>query len=238
MSRHSLFFSSRLLVLSICLCIGSAPCTTSGALAQSAGNPAAAAIAPATQPLEGGAQVVVLSLTDLREVGLDLKHLEHGASHLYDEVTLQPMTLNMMPEMIGPGVIINIPVSTQAAGPPVPAKPARVQAAMTEIGSIVSAMKSSVDQFMAGEKQLSMPGDAQQQLDQEVQQWVTGVNNVFGQYNALQQLTQTSPYNQPAIAQACSTIIQNVRDLEKVRRQMYKVIQREGKREEKLQRGR
>jgi hypothetical protein len=238
MSLRSLFFSSRLLVLSICLSIGSAPFTTTGALAQSAGNPATAAVAPARQPLEAGTQIVVLSLTDLREVGLDLKHLQHGASHLYDEVTLQPMTLNMMPEMIGPGVIINIPVGTQAVGEVMPAKPARVQASMTEIGSIINEMKSSVDQFMTGEKQLSMPGDAQQELNQEVQQWVAGVNNIFGQYNGLQQLTQTSPYNQPAIAQACTTIIQNVKELEKVRRQMYKVIQREGKREEKLQRGR
>jgi len=234
MLRRSQFFPSLLLAFSVGASIYIWPLTTCGALAQATGSAPVAATTPARQPVEAGVQVVVLSLTDLREVGLDLKHLQHGASHLYDEVTLQPMTLNMMPEMIGPGVIINIPVSTQAVGEVMPAKPARVQAAMTEIGSIVSEMKSSVDQFMAGEKQLSMPGDAQQELNQEVQQWVAGVNTIFGQYNALQQLTQTSPYNQPAIAQSCAVIIQNVKDLEKLRHRMYKVIQREGKREAKL----
>jgi len=207
----------------------SSPAVTTAPATITAGSKAAASAQPG-KTLQGSAQVVVLTLSDLRDVGLDLKHLQNAANHLNEEVTLQRVTLNMMPEMVGPGMIINIPIGTTPTGEVIPANPKRVQAAMAQLSPIVTLMKGDVDAFVSGEKQLSMPGDTQQELQGELKQWAELVSDVYQQFSTLQPLTQQSPYNQPAIAQASSTIVNDAKGLERLRRLVYKALQREGKR--------
>src|SRR6516225_8812705 len=62
-------------------------------------------------------QKVELGLTQLRDIGLDLKHVMSACRHLYDEVTLQPVTIETEPELIANGVLISIPIATQPIGP-------------------------------------------------------------------------------------------------------------------------
>jgi hypothetical protein len=187
---------------------------------------------PARKPLEAGTQVVVLTLSNLREVGTDLKHLQSAATHLYDEVTIQQVTLQTQPELINPGLVINIPVGTIPTGVILDAKPKRVEAAMAEIRPIATLLKSDVDEFVSGEKQLQMPGATQEEMEQRLRQWAVSVNNIYAQLEVLEPLTKTAPYNQPGIAQATWAIVQDAKELDKMRRVLYKSLQREGKRQE------
>ena len=199
--------------------------------ARAQGDTAQSGAAGASRVLQGGAEVVVLTLTDLRDVGVDLSHLKTAANHLYEECTMQQVTINTMPEMIGPGAIINLPVSTTPTGVYIPPKPKRVEAAMAEIRPVATLLKTDVDQFLNGEKQLSMPGDLQQELQTDLKQWVASVNNIYGQLQILEPLAASPPYNQAAMAQATWAIVEDTKELERVRKIMYKALQREAKRE-------
>jgi hypothetical protein len=191
------------------------------------------------KPLEAGAEIVVVTLNDLRDVDTDLRHLQTAANHLYEEVTTQRVTLQTVPNLIAPGTIVNLPVGTQATGDVIPARPARVDAAMSEIRPVATLLKSDVDAFLNGEKQLVLPEDTKEELSEELRQWVISVDNIYDQCRILEPLTAAAPYyNQGAIAQAAWAIDQDVKELERIRRLMYRALQREGKRQarEKQQR--
>src|SRR5262249_32087258 len=78
--------------------------------------------APQTsEPLQGSVKMVELSLDDLRTLSLDVKHLTAASSHLHDEVTMQQVSIEQEPEVIGMGTVIMIPVGYQKVGPILPA---------------------------------------------------------------------------------------------------------------------
>lgn len=181
-------------------------------------------------PLEGGVQKVTVSLETLRDVGLDLKRLLKEVSGLYDEVTIRPVRMITQPEMIGPGMIINIPIGTQPIGPAEPPKKERVDLAMSEITPVVTMMKKNVDAFVAGDSELDLSADVQKQLQPEITSWVNSVNQLSAQFNALQQQTQGPPYSNDNIAAATGAMQTSIKELDKTRRDIYKAIRNEGKR--------
>lgn len=199
-------------------------CAASPAHAQDA-----APSAPAKPPYEAGAQKVRLTLEDLREVGLDLKNVLKATSSLYDEVTIQPMQLITEPEVIGFGTVINIPISTQPTGPVQPARPKRVQLAMSHIKPTVEQFKGTVDQFMNGEKQLDLPDDIHKLLQPDLNTWGTTVLKLSEQEQQLETLTANAPYDQPTIAKECIAMENNIKALDKTRRAIYKTLKKHAK---------
>jgi hypothetical protein len=182
-----------------------------------------------TKTLSGGAQVVVLTLNDLRDVGVDLDHLRTAASHLYDETTMQRVTLQTRPSLVGPGTVINIPVGTTPTGEYIQPRPRRVGAAMAAIRPIATLLKTDMDSFLTEEKQLEVPGVTQDELQSVMKQWSKSVDNIYGQLQLLEPLTEHPPYNQGAISQATWAIVEDAKELERLRRIMHKALQREGK---------
>lgn len=181
--------------------------------------------------LQGGIQHITLSLERLRDVGLDLKAVLKAADGLYDEVTIQPVTLITEPEVVGRGIIINIPIGTQPAGPVAPARKDRVDLAMNNMRPIIEKMKSNVDAVVSGSAHIDLPADIQERLKPQFKTWVTDVNETASDLENLEKLTAvTPPYDQPSIAQYAQSIQVNVKDLDKTRREIYKVIRKEGKR--------
>jgi len=193
--------------------------------------PAAAETGGAAGPgLKGGVQKVELSLEQLRDVGLDLKQVLKGASSLYDEVTIQPVTIVTQPDVVGPGIVINIPVATMPAGPRQPARKDRVDRAMAQIRPTIDYLKKDVDEFLAGSRQLDLPDEIRERLKPEFQAWVEQVNAAAAGLARLDQLTAAPPYDNDAIASLSVDLQKSVKRLDSTRRAIYKVIRKEGKR--------
>jgi len=186
-----------------------------------------------TPLLEGGAQKFELNLEKLRDLGLDLKNVIKGASSLYDEVTIQPVTLIMQPNMVGRGTIIQRPIGVQAAGPPQPARKERVDLSMASLRPVVALLKRNVDDFIASDRQLNLPDHVANQLQPYLDEWIKVVGTMASQEARLEQLTQGPPYDNQAISALASAIQNETKRLDKIRRDVYKIIQKEGKRERK-----
>lgn len=193
------------------------------------GNAANAQDNTAKPPIEAGVQKVHISLSDLRTVGLDLKNVLKATTSLYDEVTIQPMQIIYEPEVIGMGTIIQVPIDKRPSGPVEPARKERVDLAMGQIKPTVQMLKSNVDAFLSGERQLDLPDDVHAQLQPDLDNWVKGVQQIAAQEAQLEQLTQKSPYDQPAIASNCLSMQQMIRTLDETRRSVYKVLKKHAK---------
>ncbi len=184
----------------------------------------------ASKPLQGGVQKVELGLEKLRDVGLDLKYALKAASNLHDEVSFQPVRIITQPEMIGAGTIINVPIGTEPTGPPQPARKERVDAAISSMKPIINMLKKNADEFTNGEKQLDLSDSVMTKLQPQFQEWVSQVNNIAEQERELEQVTQSPPYNNEVIAKLTISMQKNLKDLDKVRQAIYKVIRKEGNR--------
>jgi hypothetical protein len=202
--------------------------STSAQAGNASTTPAPSGAAKAPRVLQGGVQKFVLNLEKLRDVGLDLKQILKAASSLYDEVTIQPVELITEPEMIN-GVTINIPVGRQPIGPVQPARKDRVDLAMNAMTPIIDMMKKNVDEFLSGHEELALPDSVKLELKPQFSEWIGSVKVMASQEKELEQLTKQQPYDQQSIADLALQIHQDVRDLDKTRRSIYKVIRREGK---------
>lgn len=196
-----------------------------------ASAPAAASTTADTAkaPLQGGVQKVTLTLSNLNTVGLDLKNVLKATDGLYDEVTVQPVTLITEPEVVGRGIVINIPIGTQPIGPVQPARKDRVDLAMSNIRPTVTMFKTTVDEFMNGQKELDLPADIKQDLQPQLDAWVQSVNTLSTQEQQLEQLTASQPYDQPTIASHCTAMQASIKALDQTRRAIYKVLKKHAK---------
>jgi hypothetical protein len=199
------------------------------AIAQTTPPSTPPATAPAAAPYQAGVQKVRLSLTDLRTVGLDLKNVLKATSSLYDEVTIQPMEIMFEPEVVGQGVIIQVPIGKRPTGPVEPARKDRVDLAMSHIKPTVQMFKTNVDSFVSGEKELDVPDAIHTKLQPDLNNWISGVQQLSKQETQLEQLTASSPYDQGTIAADCVAMQQNIKDLDETRRSIYKVLKKHAK---------
>jgi hypothetical protein len=190
--------------------------------------------APKTQnpPIQVTVKKVQLSLEELRDIGLDLKHVLSACRHLYDEVTIQPVSMITEPEIIDMGVVISIPVATEPAGPPAQPRKERVDLLMSEIVPVITMLKKNADDFVSGNRQLDLPDDVRQELKPDFDQWISLVNDIALRLQKLVLLTQGPPYDNDAIASAATTIQQDAKQLEDTRRIIYKIMHKEEKRAE------
>lgn len=180
--------------------------------------------------LKGTVQKIELDLGVLRDIGLDLKHILKAIGSLYEEVTIQPVSLVTEPEIIGAGTIIYVPVGTMPVGLKQPARKERVDLAMNQITPLVTVLKKNVDEFVTGQKELDLPDDVLSELKPQIQRWVEMVEQANAQLKKLQQLTQNPPYDNDTIATVVTSMQTDIKQLDKTRREIYKVIRKEGKR--------
>ncbi len=192
-------------------------------------TPAPSTPASSGTALQAGVEKVDLSLEKLRDLGLDLKQVSTSARHLFDEVSIQPVSLNTMPEVVGRGTIIYIPVSTSPAGPPAPPNPRRVEQAMNIMRPIITTLKQNADDFVAQHKVLDVSDDSREKLRPIVKSWVESADNIAGNLAKLEPLTKGPSYDNVAIAGVCKNIQQDAFTLDKLRRNAYKIIKKEEK---------
>ena len=173
---------------------------------------------------------VEISLDQLKDVELDLKHVLSICGHLYDEVMIQPMNIITEPEMIGPGVVINLPVAEQPTGPPRPPRKERVDLLMSELRPVITLLTKNGDEFLKDSQVAGFPEVMQEKLDPLVKNWVMYADDVYAKLLKLETLTTGPNYDNYAIADAIKAIREDVDQIDKVRRPIYKLIQEEGKR--------
>lgn len=188
-----------------------------------------ASSSPAAAGIQGGVQKVHISLEKLRDVGLDLKQVTTSARHLYDEVTIQPVSVITEPEVVGRGIIINIPIGTRPVGLPQPPNPKRVNQAMDNMRPIITTLKQNADDFVSQNKELDVSPQAKEKLEPLVKKWVELADNIGGQLKGLDPLTTGPSYDNSSIASICVNIQQDAFLLDKVRRDAFKIIKKEEK---------
>jgi hypothetical protein len=191
-------------------------------------QPQDTAIPPASDTtLKGAVQSIQLNLEVLRDIGLDIKKLRSASEELYNEVTLQPVSLQMQPNVVGMGTIIYTPV---AAAPVYMApRKKRVDLAMNDMRPIVTLMKEDVDAVLSGQRKIDLPENTDEVLDPLLKIWENLVNRIFTQYSSLEPLTQTSNYDNKAIARIAHAIHKDTKTLEDTRKKVFKIIQKAGK---------
>ncbi len=182
-----------------------------------------------SQPLQAGVKKVDISLEKLRDIGLDLKQVSTSARHLYDEVMIQPVSIMTEPEVIGRGIIVNIPIGTSPVGPPAPPNPKRVERAMDAMRPIISTLKKNADEFVDQKKELDVSPEAAEKLDPIVKKWIEAADNIAGQLKVLEPLTTGPKYDNSAIAAQCKNIQQDAYVLDRLRRDAFKIIKKEEK---------
>jgi hypothetical protein len=215
-----------LIVLAICIA------ANQSVLAQTNGTPSSDGTSVSTtnqQSLKGGVQTVQLSLDELRELGTDIKNVLKAATGLYNEATIQPVSLVTMPEVIGAGTIINLPVGTQPTGPPQPIRRSELNAAMNNMRPVISKFKRNVDDFMSGERQLDLSDSAKEQLKPQFDNWVATVNDIAERESQLERISRGPYLDNARIAALCGVIQDDAKRLEGIRREIYKVIKRQNK---------
>lgn len=178
--------------------------------------------------LSGQVEVVELNLATLRDLGLDIKHVQHGAGTLMDEVSRQPVSIQTMPEVVGRNTIINLPVGFTGNGYVQPRK-AAVDAAMGAMEPWIDLSKASVDAILEGHKKLDLDEDTKKELAPQFKEWVALVNSMYDHLQKLKVLAKKTPYDNEPMASEATAIYKDSKSLEKVRREIYKVLQREGK---------
>ena len=193
----------------------------------------APAAQPAAAPMQAGVQMVEVSLEHLRDLGIDLKHVMAGASHLYDEVNIAPVSLQTMPEVVGRGIIINIPIAAVPMGPPAPPRKSRLDTAMAQITPIITQLKTDVDAFLSGQRRLDITDDTRTELRPLFEDWARSVTAMAGQLTSLNSLTAGPKFDNQAISQAAQQIQANCQVLQKDLKKVYKILQKEGKRSRK-----
>lgn len=181
--------------------------------------------ATSTRQLQIGVTKVELSLEKLRDVGLDLKHLIKDAGSLYDEVAIQPVALMTEPEVIGT-TVINLPIGVQPTGPFQPPRKERLDLTMNAIKPMVGLLKTNVDEFMSGEKQLDLSSDILSELRPKLTEWVDLVNKLSEQERQLESLTAGPAFNNASIASSAVEMQKTAKKLDETRRAIYKAIRK------------
>lgn len=223
-------FSTSLMVLGSSFLLPASAQTDSAPVPASNATTVTSAGDSAGSALQGGVHKIELSLELLRDVGLDLKHLMSAAGHLHDEVSIQPVTVQTEPEVVGMGTIIYIPIGTTPIGPPAPPRKDRLDIAMSQLKPQIELMKNNVDDFVSGKDQLDLPADVLTELKPLTDKWVVLVNDAYQQLLRVEPLVQGPKYDNAAIAAQAIAIQQDVQKLEDLRSHIYKIIRKEGKR--------
>ena len=232
------FLPALLLVLTLdCLCFAQAPSTTppnaipANATPANTAPPGSSDVVPSGRSLQTGVRKIELSLEKLRDVGLDLKHLMKSASSLYDEVAIRPVALMTEPEVIGT-TVINVPIGVQPIGPVQPTRKDRLDLAMNSVRPIVALLKTNVDEFLSGEQQLDISSDTLEELKPKLKDWVDRVTELSAQEKQLETLTAGPDFDSNRIADGAVAMEKNVKQLDAVRRDIYKIIRKRARRDE------
>ncbi len=177
----------------------------------------AGAGSPQGPVLKGGVRTLVLTLNEVREAGVAIDKVKRLSADLYEEMTRHDVQLEEEPEIIGTTVVY-IPVNFDA-GTYLPPRKKWVDLYMSQLGPLVTAMKSEITDV-----EIAVPEETKARLRLLFNDWVSVVTDVQTNLAALQNLTCGSAYDTQAIVQQAATVHADMEKLEETRKKIYSVV--------------
>lgn len=193
--------------------------------ADEANNPASDA--PSDVQLKGGVIKVDVQLNNLTDARLDISRVRKAIANLYDEVTRQQVTMNYSPNMVGTMVIMT-PTPT-FTGQFLPARKKWVDASMAEIVPIIKLFKEEVDAAIEDNRRLDAGENTRKQLEPLRDQAFKGVQSSFESLVQLEKLTNTTAYNNQAIASTSKNLDKQMKDLDRNLKKAIGILQKEAR---------
>lgn len=185
-------------------------------------------INPSDAPdLKAGVNVYVVSLENLKEIGMSIQEVMEASTDLYDEVSRREVTLTSTPNVVG-FTVMSMP-SGFTQGAYLPPRKKWVDAHMQDMSKVVKLMKEECDDVLAGKAPLVVPAPEQEQVKAMFAQWVSYVNDTFNKVSDLEKVTNQPMLNNAAIANAALAIHKDMKNLEVLRKKVYKIYQKAGK---------
>jgi len=180
--------------------------------------------------IKAGVNVYVVSLANLKEIGMAIQEVQEAASDLYDEVSRREVTLTSTPNVVG-FTVMNMP-SGFTQGAYLPPRKKWVDAHMQDMIKIVKLMKEECDDVLDGRAPIIVPAPQQEQVKAMFSQWVGLVNDTFNKVSDLETTTKQPMLNNASIANAALAIHKDMKNLEALRKKVYKIYQKAGQRAE------
>lgn len=180
--------------------------------------------------IKAGVNVYVVSLENLKEIGMAIQEVQEASTDLYEEVSRREVTLTSTPNVVGYTVLSMPSGFTQGAY--LPPRKKWVDAYMSDMSRIVKLMKDECDDVLAGKASLTVPVPEQEQVKTMFTQWVGLVNDTFNKVSELEKTTQQPMLNNASIANAALAIHKDMKNLEALRKKVYKIYQKAGQRAE------
>ncbi|MBX9878752.1 MAG: hypothetical protein K2Y22_09880 [Candidatus Obscuribacterales bacterium] len=177
-----------------------------------------------------GVNVYVVSLENLKEIGMAIQEVREAASDLCEEVSRREVTLTSTPNVVGYTVLSMPSGFTQGAY--LPPRKKWVDAYMQDMSRIVKLMKDECDDVLAGKAPLVVPAPQQEEVKAMFAQWVGLVNDTFNKVAELEKTTSQPMLNNASIANAALAINKDMKNLEALRKKVYKIYQKAGQRAE------
>lgn len=177
--------------------------------------------------IKAGVNVYVVSLENLKEIGMAIQEVREAASDLYEEVSRREVTLTSTPNVVG-FTVMSMP-SGFTQGAYLPPRKKWVDAYMQDMSRIVKLMKDECDDVLSGKAPLVVPAPQQEQVKAMFVQWVSYVNDTFNKVSDLETTTKQPMLNNASIANAALVINKDMKNLEALRKKVYKIYQKAGK---------
>jgi len=182
---------------------------------------------PSDEPdIKSEVQVYVVTLENLKESGMAIEKVRRAASDLYEEVAQRQVTLTSTPNVVG-FTVLNMPTGFQT-GNYLPPRRKWVDAYMQEMVTIIKLMKEENDDVINGKTQLLVPESTRTPLKDLFDQWVGLVSDVYSKLSELEKATQQKLLDNASIANASLSIHKDMKQLEGVRKKVYKILQKAG----------
>jgi hypothetical protein len=211
------------------ICLGVASLIVGfSAVANYAEDPKSGSLGTPSNPIQGGVVKIDVTLNDLRDARLSTSRVRKAAANLYDEVTRQQVTMNYNPNVVGMAVIMT--PSPSFTGAYLPPRKKWVEAAMSEIGPIITLLKEDVDLAIESNRRTEVADATRAQLDPLRDEAFSKVNTSFDLYKQLQKLCfGVSSYDNQAIAHVASSLDHEMKSLDKSLKKGIAVLQKEAK---------
>ena len=95
--------------------------------------------------------------------------------------------------------------------------------------SFIELTKADVDEFVAGRRKLHISEATRATLNPLSEQWVKYVDDAFSHFKILQSLTVGPVFDNQFIGSAAMAIDDDLKQLGKTLKQVYRLLQKEGK---------
>ncbi len=165
----------------------------------------------------------VLTLDDLKDVGICLLQIKYQAVFAYLEATRKELHADMPTQLLAPDAVSVVPVSADDKF-----LPCRRDWLVFFIGTmepVIHMMDHDVQECQKGQYQMEIPKADKQQVDILWQEWASGVKDLNAALDRVNDLLNDDASNNKAIADQAVVIYNTEKKLEDIRETVHHLVQ-------------